>query len=591
MSFIPTARDTNHFELLRDFDKFANRIRQLLRPKLFKPRGKNFPLKRIQKYDTKRTYFSSAKLEGVLETIKVDITKIPITDNTPHNLSRNERKAFRDLKCNPDLVINKADKGSTIVVQDKSDYIKIGLEHLNDPHTYKVLDGNPTSNICNGINLLLIDFYKRGLLDKDMVAFCSPPNKVRPYFLRKIHKSPIGIRPIVSSCGSPTENISQFIDYWLQPHMKSLPSYIKDTTQLINELRELSVELDTYLVTIDVKSLYTCIPHSEGIQACTEALRKSKENNPSQPNTEVLACLLELVLKNNLFEFDGVYYKQLQGTAMGTKLAPAYANIFMGQLEQNILSHISIKPSFYKRFIDDILILWPHSEADLKTFLASLNDFHPSIKFTYEYNKNRITFLDLDIYKGPDFPTTHKLDLETHIKPTNRQAYIHAHSHHPPGASKGVALGEMKRFLRTNSRIQTFNKYKARHVFNLRKRGYSHKFINKHTSKINFQDRSFELRSKPPHTLCRTPFVTRFSPSARKAFSIIKKYWHSIQCLKQFKNKPLPPPMLAYKSNKNLKSFLVRSKLPPSLDCINKTDIPSIIQLEYTPILEQQTED
>ena len=407
LSFIPTARDTNHFELLRDFDKFANRIRQLLRPKLSKSRGKNFPLKRIQKYDTKRTYFSSAKLEGVLETIKVDITKIPITDNIPHNLSRNERKAFRDLKCNSDLVINKADKGSTIVVQDKSDYIKIGLEHLNDPHTYKVLDGNPTSNICNGINLLLIDFYKRGLLDKDMVAFCSPPNKVRParfYFLRKIHKSPIGIRPIVSSCGSPTENISQFIDYWLQPHMKSLPSYIKDTTQLINELRELSVELDTYLVTIDVKSLYTCIPHLEGIQACTEALQKSKENNPSQPNTDVLACLLELVLKNNLFEFDGVYYKQLQGTAMGTKLAPAYANIFMGQLEHNILSHISLKPSFYKRFIDDILILWPHSEADLKTFLASLNDFHPSIKFTYKYNKNRITFLDLDIIKDLIFP-------------------------------------------------------------------------------------------------------------------------------------------------------------------------------------------
>ena len=423
-----------------------------------------------------------------------------------------------------------------------------------------------------------------------MVAFCSPSNKVRParlYFLRKIHKSPIGICPIVSSCGSPTENISQFVDYWLQPHMKSLPSYIKDTTQLINELRELSVEPDTFLVTIDVKSLYTCIPHSEGIQACTEALLKSKENNPSQPNTEVLACLLELVLKNNLFEFDGTYYKQLQGTAMGTKLAPAYANIFMGQLEHNILSHTSLKPSFYKRFIDDILILWPHSEADLNTFLTSLNDFHPSIKFTFEYNKNRITFLDLDIYKGPNFSSTHRLDLETHIKPTNRQAYIHAHSHHPPGASKGVALGEMKRYLRTNSRSHTFNKFKAQHVVNLRKRGYSHKFINRYTNKINFLDRSFELRHKHHQKLYKTPFVTRFSPSTKKAFYIIQKYWHSIRGLKQFKNIPLPPPMLAYKSNKNLKSSLVRSKLPPSLDCINKTDLPSITQLEYTPILDK----
>ena len=94
---------------------------------------------------------------------------------------------------------------------------------------------NPTSNICTGINHLLLDFYKKGLLNKNMVAFCSPPKKVRLarlYFLKKIHKTPMGIRPIVSSCESVTENISQFLDYWLQPIMKSLPSYIKDTSQL-----------------------------------------------------------------------------------------------------------------------------------------------------------------------------------------------------------------------------------------------------------------------------------------------------------------------------------------------------------------------
>ena len=55
----------------------------------------------------------------------------------------------------------------------------------------------------------------------------------------------MGIRPIVSSCESPKENISQFIDYWLQPIMKALPSFIKDTTQLINQLSELTIESNT----------------------------------------------------------------------------------------------------------------------------------------------------------------------------------------------------------------------------------------------------------------------------------------------------------------------------------------------------------
>ena len=178
--------------------------------------GNNLPLKRVQEYTSKRTFVSSPKLEGVLEAMKIEISQIPTTDNLPHNLSRSELKALRELKCDKDLIINKADKGSTIVVQHRADYIKAALEHLNDPDTYRVLDGDPTNSICSGIDYLLRNLYNKGLLNKNMIAFCSPPKKARParlYFLKKIHKNPMGVRPIVSSCESPTENISQFIDF------------------------------------------------------------------------------------------------------------------------------------------------------------------------------------------------------------------------------------------------------------------------------------------------------------------------------------------------------------------------------------------
>jgi len=90
----------------------------------------------------------------------------------------------------------------------------------------------------------------------------------------------MGIRHIVSSCSSTTENISQYVDYWLQPLMKNLPSYLKTSTELINEFKHLQIEPDTILVTVDVKSLYTCIPHKDGIDACKEALNFTKEDNP-----------------------------------------------------------------------------------------------------------------------------------------------------------------------------------------------------------------------------------------------------------------------------------------------------------------------
>jgi len=51
---------------------------------------------------------------------------------------------------------------------------------------------------------------------------------------------------------------------------------------------------------MDVKSLYTNIPHSHGIQTCKEALTRTEKTNPEQPPVEVLTQLLEIVLKNNI---------------------------------------------------------------------------------------------------------------------------------------------------------------------------------------------------------------------------------------------------------------------------------------------------
>ena len=212
-----------------------------------------------------------------------------------------------------------------------------------------------------------------------------------------------------------------------------------------------------------------------------------------------------------------------------------------------------------------------------------MNSLHPSIKFTSETSYEEITFLDVNIYKGPNFHTSKKLDVKTHIKPTNRQAYVHANSFHPPGVSKGVALGEMKRYLRTNSRVDSFNIFKAKHKVNLRKRGYSLKFINHFTDKVKFLDRSFELtKKKVKKQLYKIPFVTRFTPSASLAIKIIKKYWYHLQQLQQFRHVKIPTPMLSYKTNRNIKSLLVKAKLP-SLDCQTEATPLNEFILEYTP--------
>ena len=148
------------------------------------------------------------------------------------NITRAERLALHKLAENTDIIINKADKGSTIVVQNKADYVKEGLKHLCDKTVDRKLTKNTTTETKEQIQKLLTNLENSKLLPWQMTSFCKPPPKHRTaqlYFLKKIHKNPMGIRPIVSSVNSITENISKFLDYWLQPIVRTLPSFLKDS--------------------------------------------------------------------------------------------------------------------------------------------------------------------------------------------------------------------------------------------------------------------------------------------------------------------------------------------------------------------------
>ena len=77
-------------------------------------------------------------------------------------------------------------------------------------------------------------------------------------------------RPIVSVTGHPTEKISEVIDLHLRPHAENLPSYLRDTTDYLNKTPSSALPDHTLLVTMDATSLYTNIPHDEGIAASLE---------------------------------------------------------------------------------------------------------------------------------------------------------------------------------------------------------------------------------------------------------------------------------------------------------------------------------
>lgn len=169
--------------------------------------------------------------------------------------------------------------------------------------------------------------------------------------------SPSG-RPIVSGIGTMTEFISGYVDSILQPLLPRIPSFIKDTTHFLQTLQDLEkLAENTLLVTMAVSSLYSNILHVEGVQACEDFSRKcgSEENFLRD-----ICSIIRFILSHNHFEFNSRHFFQIQGTAVGTTVAPSYANVFMDAIEQKLLSGYHLKPDHYCRYIADVFFIWTY---------------------------------------------------------------------------------------------------------------------------------------------------------------------------------------------------------------------------------------
>ena len=153
----------------------------------------------------------------------------------------------------------------------------------------------------------------------------------------------------------PTERLSAFVDSILQSIAKSQKSHLKDTTDFVNFIERTTLAEGTFLVSLDVTSLYTNIPQEEGINTVCRVYENFYGDNTSI-HTQSLREILILILQENSFEFNDKNYKnylQIHGTAMGTKMAVAFANIVMSSVETEIISQSNTKPLEWERYIDD----------------------------------------------------------------------------------------------------------------------------------------------------------------------------------------------------------------------------------------------
>ena len=378
------------------------------------------------------------------------------------------------------------------MIMNRTDYINEGLRQLQDLNFYKLITRDPTRKTAADINNFLTFLKDRKLLPVQHIQYLTTKNPRTPifYMLPKIHKPNNPGRPIVSGCDGPTEKLSAYVDSYIKPLAQRVNSYLQDTNQFLQKLNELGqIPANSFLATIDVVALYTNIPHRDGILAVKEALESRAEK---QPLTWVLLRMLHLVLTRTAFKFNDQYYEQTSGTSMGSHCAPSLAILFMAQLEDKFLKTRHLSPLVWWRYIDDIFMIWPHSEEELYSFIEALNQVHHSIKFTSDISQTEVNFLDVKIYKD------NKGNISTglYTKPTDAHMYLHYNSFHPHHQKKSIPYSQAIRLRRICSTEELYQKATRQLTENLHQRGYPKNTIKAAIRKATQQDRMTLLQPK-----------------------------------------------------------------------------------------------
>ena len=367
-----------------------------------------------------------------------------------NNLSLEEIKSLQNLMSNKNIVIQKADKGNTVVITDKDNYIKGIKNVISDTSKFELLDIPPEKYINYIVNVekkfrkLFKNLKDNGKITEDEFNRICPIGS-RPGILYgnpKVHKPVINntpkFRPILSAINTPGYNLAKFLIPILEP-LTHNEYTVKDSFSFAREITTYDSSL--FMASLDVESLFTNIPLKETLNNCINDLHNKNFYNGKLNKTE-LFHLLETGTSESSFIFDYLLYKQIDGVAMGSPLGPTLANAFLCHYEKEWLENCPslFKPIVYKRYVDDLFVLFT-SKEHLQLFVDYMNKQHKCIKFTSESESNNsFSFLDINI-------TRHDQKFKTSVyrKPTFSGVFTHYESYIDPSYKKSLIFTLLSR--------------------------------------------------------------------------------------------------------------------------------------------------
>ncbi|XP_062918361.1 chitinase domain-containing protein 1 isoform X1 [Mobula hypostoma] len=307
---------------------------------------------------------------------------------------------------------------------------------------------------------------------------------------------------------------------------------------------------------MDVQSLYTSIPHQQGLKA----LHFFLDSRPNQfPSTTTLLRLAELVLTLNNFSFGSSYFLQTKGVAMGTRMGPSYACLFVGFVEQSMSQTYSgICSPLFLRYIDDCNGAASCTHAELVDFINFASNFHPALKFTWSISDTSLSFLDLSVSTSGD-----SLSTDVYYKPTDSHNYLDYSSSHPVSCRNAIPFSQFLHLRRICSQDEAFHSGTKEMSSFFKERGFPSSINSalKHISSISHTS-ALTPSSRHP-TRNRVPLVLTYHPTSLRVQHVVLRNFCHLQRDPTTEHISPSPPTPAFRRDRCLCHSLVHSS-PPS---------------------------
>ena len=234
---------------------------------------------------------------------------------------------------------------------DRTVYNSNAQNLSGDRGTYKVIKTDPTNKLKNKLISLLKKIKAEGGITEHLYKKMYPTGAVAPKFygLPKIHKRDIPIRPIVSSRGSISYEVAKELARILRPLVGNSTHHIKNTHDFVEQMKGITLQANECITSYDVSALFTSVSIDPAINIIKRRLELDQELHlRTTMKVEHIISLLEFCLKTTYFQFQGRFYEQFQGAAMGSPISSIVANLFMEDFEAKAINTAQYPPSIWK---------------------------------------------------------------------------------------------------------------------------------------------------------------------------------------------------------------------------------------------------